>query len=100
MLKKMGHGVVVAENGLEAVKAFEDEKFDLILMDGQMPVMDGLEAARQIRNREGKSKIGSIPIIAVTANAMKGDRIFRRNFWQRAWMITSPNRSSERILRK
>jgi len=74
MLRKMGHGVVVVENGLEAVKAFEDEKFDLILMDGQMPVMDGLEAARQIRNREEKSKIGRIPIIAVTANAMKGDR--------------------------
>ena len=74
MLKKMGHGVVVVENGLEAVKAFEGEAFDLILMDGQMPVMDGLEAARQIRNREEKSKIGRIPIIAVTANAMKGDR--------------------------
>ena len=74
MLKKMGHGVVVVENGLEAVKAFEGEKFDLILMDGQMPVMGGLEAARQIRNREEKSKIGRIPIIAVTANAMKGDR--------------------------
>jgi two-component system, sensor histidine kinase and response regulator len=74
MLKKMGHGVVVVENGLEAVKAFEGKAFDLILMDGQMPVMDGLEAARQIRNREEKSKIGRIPIIAVTANAMKGDR--------------------------
>ena len=74
MLKKMGHGVVVVENGLEAVKAFEGEAFDLILMDGQMPVMDGLEAARQIRNREEKLKMSRIPIIAVTANAMKGDR--------------------------
>ena len=74
MLKKMGHGVVVVENGLEAVKAFEAEAFDLILMDGQMPVMDGLEATREIRNWEGTSKIGRIPIIAVTANAMKGDR--------------------------
>ena len=54
MLKKMGHGVVVVENGLEAVKAFEDEAFDLILMDGQMPVMGGLEAARKIRDREEK----------------------------------------------
>ena len=74
MLQKMGHGVVVAKNGLEAVKAFEAEAFDLILMDGQMPVMGGLEATREIREREGKSKIGRIPIIAVTANAMKGDR--------------------------
>ena len=74
MLKKMGHEVVVVENGLEAVKTFEAEAFDLILMDGQMPVMDGLKAAKQIRNREEKSKIGRIPIIAVTANAMKGDR--------------------------
>ena len=74
MLKKMGHGVVVVQNGLEAVKAFEDEEFDLILMDGQMPVMGGLEAARKIRNREEKLKMSRIPIIAVTANAMKGDR--------------------------
>ena len=63
-----------AENGLEAVKAFEDEAFDLILMDGQMPVMGGLEAARKIRDREEKFKMSRIPIIAVTANAMKGDR--------------------------
>ena len=74
MLKKMGHRVVVAENGLKAVKAFEGEEFDLILMDGQMPVMDGLEAARKIRDREEKLKMSRIPIIAVTANAMKGDR--------------------------
>ena len=74
MLKKMGHGVVVAKNGLEAVKAFEGEKFDLILMDGQMPVMDGLEATMAIRKAEEKAKAGRIPIIAVTANAMKGDR--------------------------
>jgi len=79
MLKKMGHRVVVAKNGLEAVKAFEakafkEEAFDLILMDGQMPVMDGLEATRKIRDKEEKSKIGRTPIIAVTANAMKGDR--------------------------
>ena len=74
MLKKMGHGVVVANNGLEALKAFEGEKFDLILMDGQMPVMGGLEAARKIRDREETFKMSRIPIIAVSANAMKGDR--------------------------
>ena len=74
MLKKMGHGVVIANNGKEAVNAFEGEKFDLILMDGQMPVMDGLEATMAIRKAEEKAKAGRIPIIAVTANAMKGDR--------------------------
>ena len=81
MLKKMGHMVTCANNGQEAVKAFEDEKFDLILMDGQMPVMGGLEAAKTIRDAEKQSAIQNpqseierIPIIAVTANAMKGDR--------------------------
>ncbi|MGD8893079.1 MAG: response regulator [Desulfobacterales bacterium] len=86
MLKKMGHHVVVANNGKEAVKAYKENEFDLILMDGQMPEMDGLEATRKIRDADfelqnkmkkipdSKSKIGRIPIIAVTANAMKGDR--------------------------
>ena len=74
MLKKMGHRVVVADNGREAVKAFENEEFDLILMDGQMPLMDGMEATRAIRDAEEKSKMQRIPIIAATANAMKGDR--------------------------
>jgi len=70
----MGHSIVVASNGQEAVAKFEEDEFDLILMDGQMPVMDGLEAARTIRDAEEQSAIHRIPIIAVTANAMKGDR--------------------------
>ncbi len=74
MLKKMGHGVVVAGNGEEAVQAFKNEAFDLILMDGQMPLMDGLEATRMIRNIESESRLERTPIIAFTANAMKGDR--------------------------
>jgi|GEM_PF-2943742 len=78
MLKKMGHSVMVVNNGKEAVKAFEDEEFDLILMDGQMPVMDGLEGARRIRQLEVKgersTRLKHIPIIAVTASAMKGER--------------------------
>ncbi|MBT3256527.1 MAG: response regulator [Deltaproteobacteria bacterium] len=74
MLKKMGHTVEVANNGEEAVEKFQDEDFDLILMDGQMPVMDGLEATKTIRETEKKSAIDRIPIISVTANAMKGDR--------------------------
>ena len=57
MLKKMGHTVEVANNGEEAVKAYEESEFDLILMDGQMPVMDGLEAARTIRDAEEQSAI-------------------------------------------
>ena len=74
MLKKMGHEVAIANNGEEAVERFKEQNIDLILMDGQMPVMDGLEAARTIRDLEKESKMGHIPIIAVTANAMKGDR--------------------------
>jgi len=74
MLKKMGHEVAIANNGEEAVERFKEQDIDLILMDGQMPVMDGLEAARTIRDLEKESKMGHIPIIAVTANAMKGDR--------------------------
>jgi two-component system sensor histidine kinase/response regulator len=74
MLKKMGHGVVIAGNGQEAVQAFSAHEFDLILMDGQMPVMDGLEATRAIRIAEQKSNGERVPIIAVTADAMKGDR--------------------------
>ena len=74
MLEKMGHGVIIVNNGKEAVEVFQNNEFDLILMDGQMPVMDGLEATRAIREKEENSNIGRIPIIAVTANAMKGDR--------------------------
>ncbi len=73
MLEKLGHTVTVADNGKEAVTAFQKKKFDLILMDIQMPIMDGLEATSIIRNAEHGPK-ASTPIIAVTANAMLGDR--------------------------
>ncbi len=69
LLKKRGHSVVVANNGKEAVEIFGSEKFDLILMDIQMPVMDGIHATGLIRDRDT-----DIPIIAMTAHAMKGDR--------------------------
>jgi CheY-like chemotaxis protein len=65
--------VVVAVNGKEAVTAFIREPFDVILMDVQMPEMDGFEATAVIREKE-KEKGGHIPIIAMTAHAMKGDR--------------------------
>ena len=56
MLKKMNYDVIVANNGQEAVEAFKDKEFDMILMDGQMPVMDGLEATRVIRKAEKNLK--------------------------------------------
>jgi signal transduction histidine kinase/DNA-binding response OmpR family regulator len=73
LLEKRGHFVVVASNGQEAVAAFEREKPDLILMDVQMPEMDGLEATAAIRAKE-KGTGNRVPIVALTAHAMKGDR--------------------------
>jgi PAS domain S-box-containing protein len=77
MLKKMGHTVTVANNGNEALEILHGAGgFDLILMDGQMPVMDGFKATETIRRNEKASPDAQrIPIIALTANAMKGDRI-------------------------
>jgi CheY-like chemotaxis protein/nitrogen-specific signal transduction histidine kinase len=73
LLEKQGHAVAVANNGREALTALEREPFDLVLMDGQMPEMDGFEAAAAIRRRE-RATHAHIPIIAMTACAMKGDR--------------------------
>jgi len=73
VLTKRGYHVEVAGDGKEAVAAFEGEPFDLILMDVQMPEMDGFEATAMIREKE-REKGGHIPIIAMTAHAMKGDR--------------------------
>jgi CheY-like chemotaxis protein len=73
MLEKKGHEVTGVENGKEAITALENSIFDLILMDVQMPVMDGLEATAAIRKKE-ESTDDHIPIIAMTAHAMKGDR--------------------------
>ena len=73
LLEKHGHTVVLAVNGREALEALERESVDLVLMDVQMPEMDGLEAMAAIREKE-KTSGGHIPIIALTAHAMKGDR--------------------------
>ena len=73
LLEKQGHSVAIAANGVEALAAFERERFDVILMDVQMPEMDGYDAAREIRARE-RAVGGHTPIIALTAHAMKGDR--------------------------
>ena len=73
LLEKRGHSVVVATNGLEALEALEHERFDLVLMDVQMPEMSGLEATEAIRFKERETG-RHIPIIAMTAHAMRGDR--------------------------
>jgi two-component system, sensor histidine kinase and response regulator len=73
LLKKRGHSVVIASNGRATIAALEKEKFDLLLMDIQMPEMNGLETTAIIREKE-KANSSHIPIIALTAHAMKGDR--------------------------
>ena len=73
LLKQQGHSVVVASDGAQAVTAFEREPFDLILMDVQMPELNGYAASRAIRARE-QGTADHIPIIALTAHAMEGDR--------------------------
>ena len=72
ILKKMGYVVAVADHGGEALKLLESETFDVVLMDCQMPIMDGFATTRAIRGMT--SVVAEIPIIALTANAMEGDR--------------------------
>jgi two-component system, sensor histidine kinase and response regulator len=75
LLEKLGHGVVVAANGQEAITMYANRPFDLVVMDVQMPVMDGLAATAAIRQREaGHPGRPRLPIIALTAAAMPGDR--------------------------
>ncbi len=73
MIKRWGHGITIADNGREAVRMSEEQNYDVVLMDIQMPEMDGLEATKAIREQEEKTG-GHIPIIAMTAHAMKGDK--------------------------
>lgn len=72
-LGKLGLGADVAENGEDALALLGEKNYDLILMDVQMPRMDGLEASRRIRKGEAGERHGGIPIIAMTANAMRDD---------------------------
>ena len=69
LLEKEGHQIAEATNGQEAISAAQGETFDLILMDIQMPVMDGLEATRRIKEMNQQQKI-----VALTAKAMSGDK--------------------------
>jgi signal transduction histidine kinase/DNA-binding response OmpR family regulator len=71
-LTRDGHAVIFAQNGAEAVELVQCEPFDLVLMDVQMPVMDGVEATRRIRNLDGS--VRDIPIFALTANVMASER--------------------------
>ncbi len=73
VLKKLGCSVTVAGNGKEALALMQDTSFDMVFMDCQMPVMDGYEATRAVREREAALGLARVPIAALTANAMKGD---------------------------
>jgi CheY-like chemotaxis protein len=72
LLEKLGHEVLVVNSGAAAVVAVADGGFDIVLMDCQMPEMDGYEATRHIRASESAGR--RLPIIAMTANALQGDR--------------------------
>lgn len=74
MLEKMGHTLVLARNGREALERLTAPDIDLVLMDIQMPEMDGLEATRRIRTSPDLARYAHVPIIALTAHAMTGDQ--------------------------
>jgi CheY-like chemotaxis protein len=73
LLKKHGHGVTLANNGREALAQLAEKRFDVVLMDVEMPEMDGLEATAVTRAKERQTG-EHVPIIAMTAHALKGDR--------------------------
>ncbi|PHR56334.1 MAG: hypothetical protein COA44_08225 [Arcobacter sp.] len=74
LLEELGLEVDIVNDGLEAVQAFKKNSYDLILMDENMPNLNGIEASKKIRALESANTINHTPIIAVTANALKGDR--------------------------
>jgi two-component system, sensor histidine kinase len=73
-LKKMGLTVELVEDGLQALASFRAQPPDLVLLDCQMPVMDGFEAVRRMREHEGEQGLPRTPVVALTANALQGDR--------------------------
>jgi len=74
VLQKLGYQALVVENGEKALRALTEERFDVVLMDCQMPVLDGYETTRQLRQREQSQQHNHIPVIGITAFAMTGDR--------------------------
>lgn len=73
LLEKLGHSVTIAQNGVEALEKLSANSFDLVLMDVQMPEMDGFHATQELRRREQTTGL-HIPVVAMTAHTMKGDR--------------------------
>ena len=74
MLRDLGISAELANNGNEALDALNDNDYDLVLMDCQMPVMDGFEATGKIRSNQREQGVNAVPIIALTAHALEGDR--------------------------
>jgi CheY-like chemotaxis protein len=74
MLRKFGHTVTLAENGVQALELLGKMRFDLVFMDCQLPEMDGFEATRRLRAGDGGVLDPNVTVIAITANAMEGDR--------------------------
>jgi two-component system, sensor histidine kinase and response regulator len=93
LLERWGHRVSIAGNGRQAIAIFAAQPFDLVVMDVQMPEMDGLEATRGIRQYEQGTR-GHVPIVALTAHAMKGDRERCLDAGMDAY-VTKPIRSKE-----
>ena len=71
LLQPMGLEPTIVENGARAVEAWQKQRFDIVLMDVQMPVLDGLEATREIRRRELELGLAATPIIALTSNVLR-----------------------------
>lgn len=74
VLKKLNLEYEIANNGKEAIEKYKDGKFDIVLMDENMPIMNGIEAVKHIRKYEEENNLKHTPIISVTANALQGDR--------------------------
>jgi CheY-like chemotaxis protein len=73
-LEETGFDILIAENGMQATRLFASHRFDVILMDCHMPIMDGFEATQTIRELEQRNQLSRIPIIAVTAHAMQHEQ--------------------------
>ncbi len=74
VLERHGYSVTMASNGLEVLRVLDSQRFDVVLMDVQMPELDGLETTRRIRHKEAAEGLPRLPIVAMTAHALKGDR--------------------------
>jgi two-component system sensor histidine kinase/response regulator len=100
LLKKMGISADCASSGVEALKILESNPYDLVLMDCMMPELDGYETAARIRNRESSVLNHGIPIIAMTANAMQGDREKCLNAGMNDYLVkpVSPKMLAEKLI--